>query len=725
DGLVALLRALPPSRREELYEAAVAGTGAERAELGEPLLDVLPRERRVREARRMLGLPHLGEDERARLRLTAYLPLGEAAPVLAEVTRRTDAEERALGYELLLGCAARTGDAGAVTTTVRGLTRLSNEQDPVRSRVLSALGRLPARLLRPELVPELDRFVTDAVQARDSSHATRTALRTLAVTVIQLRVDSPELVGWAFGALRRLFGHRTPWLGRLDRTLRRGQEHELFAVVRERLEADAARGELDPVFAVTRALGRRAWGVPRLQALLGGAVATRSTASTFREATELWLADPGRRGARVAEVLRVDASAVTLHPVWAVLCANRTDLLPVALGRRAPAGRFITKGVRWIPLDPLFVERWPTATRQSYAELLAALAADGSLAVHQRVRAIHAAARVPEFGATVVRRYLPVAAAVDPADQVDPADPAVPFAEAALAALAWTDRPAEALPELLRHAGSDRARVAVYTLARVCRFVAPSALTEPIGWLATGAAKVTSRKEGLRLVTRLAVPDAAGITLAAWRRAGEHRDVRVAAVAAARLRLDDPRAWQVLREAAVDGEREFTLAVIPGHPHRVAERHRRLVAAVLPGLCRSGDQVVARAAWAAMPAWAPWIGGVGRPGAGDAGTGGTGGGDAGRDDGRTGGTGDRDGRDGTDGAGAAGAGGPNGAGVPVDAAGLVAGAVADLSDLVVWRTALTAAVALLGAGSTSVLPTVVEALCAALPQAPPERDLPA
>src|SRR5205823_4862696 len=116
----------------------------------------------------------------------------------------------------------------------------------------------------------------------------------------------------------------------------------------------------------------------------------------------------------------------------------------------------------------------------------------------------------------------------------------VRLAEAALGALVHTDRPAEALPILLAQAGDDRARVGMYAASRAARHVRPSELLpilSGIGLAAPGeGVKVTSRKEALRLLTALAVPDGPVVLAQAWRREGQHRDVRAAVVSAARQR---------------------------------------------------------------------------------------------------------------------------------------------------------------------------------------------
>ncbi|WP_083733510.1 hypothetical protein [Actinomadura sp. CNU-125] len=92
-----LLKAAPPSARAEIFEAAMRGVDLTTAEFGDDLLDVLPRDVRVREARRMLGLRAVGDVAQRVRQMTAFLPFEEARPVLAELTRRPDADERGAG----------------------------------------------------------------------------------------------------------------------------------------------------------------------------------------------------------------------------------------------------------------------------------------------------------------------------------------------------------------------------------------------------------------------------------------------------------------------------------------------------------------------------------------------------------------------------------------------------------------------------------------------------
>ncbi|WP_243710098.1 hypothetical protein [Micromonospora sp. KC213] len=101
--------------------------------------------------------------------------------------------------------------------------------------------------------------------------------------------------------------------------------------------------------------------------------------------------------------------------------------------------------------------------------------------VWQRAAAIRAAAPVSGAGRELVLRH--------------PDAPEVVIAEAALGALVWTDRPAEALPVLLRYADGDRARVALYAAGRAARHAAPSRLPGMLGEVMTGRAKTPAGRK--------------------------------------------------------------------------------------------------------------------------------------------------------------------------------------------------------------------------------------
>jgi hypothetical protein len=592
-ALVALLNAVPPSRRAAVYDAAYADMDRSQSRPSDQILDVLPRARRWAEARRVLSLESVRANAALTLHYTAFLPWDQAKASLTEATRRALADDRAAAYELLLACAARSADAGVVTEVVGDLRRLRNEQDPVRRRALSGLTRVSPRLLQPETAGALEQIAGDALAARDTSTPTLEALTRLAVTVLRGHAGSPPLTAWALGTLTVAFGNRSPVLGRIDTQLRRGQEAELFKAVQSWLEAGMRRGSCDPLFAVARALHRRAWRLPQLQDMLRRAIDGGQTSAVMRQAIALWLADPATRSQRVEHVLATDSSAVTLNEVWKAVGHRRTDLLDVVLTGEQPRGKFVAEGVRWVPLPAPGPRRWLPRQQAAYAGLLAGVAADAGAEIHSRAAAIAAAAAIPDAGWNIVQRYICSAS--------------TNLAEAALTALARTSRPGEALSILVEQAGDDRARVAVYAAGRAARFIPPGQLSPVLtqGPLASG--KVTSRKEALRLSATLSIPGAGAILRRAWGEEGQHRDIRAAIVSAARQRLHDPESWVILQEAATGGPEEALAVAVLADPFRCAPRYRRRYGELIALTCGSDDEQVARTAWAALPRWAPWI----------------------------------------------------------------------------------------------------------------------
>ncbi|SDK27708.1 hypothetical protein [Streptomyces indicus] len=604
DHLAALLKAMPPGRRGAFLDACRATVSLGEQPTPEAVLDLLPRERQRAEAR------HWVPKGRAEdwfwgdvLETLSYGPLDEAEPELLAALRRPDAQDRALVWPLLIACVGRSGDRAAMTGLLERMRGLRNEQDPVRAKALGALAGLHPRLFAAEDVAALDRILLDALEARDSSAETRTALRRLAVRLLVEHATAggeegagedgrPALLVWGMRALERLAGYAGLFsFGRLDRTLRRGQEHALFATLRPWLEAAADKAEFGLLFALAAALGDRARAMPALQSMLEQAV-TYGSDRDVATAAPLWLADPATRDERAAAILAREPSAAVLGSVQAVLTRRRTDLLDVLLGEQPPYGRFLTAGKRR-PL-PGFHDagRWLPRQQEAAVRLAAEVVADTTRPASERVAALRGAAQVPLYG-----RQLALA-------QIDSAETVI--AEAALGALPWTDRPEESLPLLLAHAGGDRARVAVYAAGGVARCTAPSELSVQLGEVLSPArgAKVTSRKEAVRLAARfLPVRQAVALLADVFHAPDQHPDVQAAVVSVLPRLLGAPEAWDLLG-AAAQGPPQAQRAVIGLSPWALPAAHRPRYARLVGGLCRSAEREVATRALNSLPQWA-------------------------------------------------------------------------------------------------------------------------
>ena len=611
-----LLRALPPGRRAVFHDIVTDAEERTHEPLHEEVLAALPYVRREEEARRM------AEQARDRdahwttvLAALAHLPDEEAREEVAAATRRPAAEDRARAWPLLVRQAAYAaaragGDPAPVTALLADMDRLREEQDPVRCAALTALAGLPPRLLTDEAAGHLDSVATDAVQAPDSSPETRDALGRLAQSLLREHAagGQPALAGWALRTIVRLWGDTGGAdLGRLDRTLRHGEEHDVYEALRYWLEAGAENVDHGLTFALARAVGRRAAGMTELQELLWQAVQFGDE-PTARTAVELWLGDRRTRESRAAEVLALDVSAALLPAVARTITLRRTDLLAPVLDSATPYGRFLSKESRR-PLPPVgrCTDRWLPRQQRAAAELLAQRVDDDTCPMELRRAALTQLAHVPGEGARELRMW-----ADDPvADESE-------LAETALAALVRTERPGDALPLLLEHTGDDRVRTAVPALARAGRHIAPSKLSEVVHGLLLpkeeeagpdgppSGVKAAARKEAVRLAAAcLPVAEAAEVLLSTYELPGQHEEVRAACVSGAALLLDDGRAWKLI-ESAAQGAPVLRHAVLRAQPLELPERHRERYARLVTGLGDVDDQEVAEAVYACLARWAPW-----------------------------------------------------------------------------------------------------------------------
>lgn len=601
--LARLLHALPPGRRAAFHTSVTDrdDTGSAGLPVDPAVLDALPRDQVAVTARRTAARARArGEPWDTVLLAESYLPAGEVRERLLTAVRRPAADDRATAWRLLVHNAGRSGEPATVHAVLDDMARLRNEREPVRTAALRALLDTPPALFTAASEPLLDRIATDAVEARDSSAATRSTLAHLAVNVLREHAATGHrrLVSWSLRTLVRLSGSTGGAdLGRLDRTLRRGQEHQVFEALRTWLEAGAEKSDYGLVLVLARAVGRRAEGMAELQDLLRQAV-RYGDVPTARQAITLYLEPLRQRDARVEEVLDRDRSAVVIPAVWRTVAGRRTDLLDGVLGGPVPAGRFATReadrtvsigreAVRWVP-------------RQQKAALrgLERTADDERLPQGTRAAAVAELAALPGAGTAALRARA--------------GSPDVVLAEAALAALARTDRPADALDGLLAHAGGDRARVAVFAAGRASRSVRPSRLAGVLAArTAPGTGKVTARKEMVRLAAaRLPLERAAEVVAGAYAEPDQHPDVRAACVALAPGLLGGERIWEMLTEAAGSDTAVLRAAVLRTAPARLPERQRARFARLVQEVSTAGDPEQAAAAHRALAHWLPWAPGA-------------------------------------------------------------------------------------------------------------------
>lgn len=588
--LARFLEALPPSRRAELFTHAFEGIPAR--ELPDELLSVLPHALRDSEAERRLTFREVKEDRHRLLATHALRLIEHAREPLAKAAFAAKAEDRAQALVYLVRATGLSRRGMAETLT--HLKRLRNEQDPVRMAALGALAEVPLSNFTAEHVPALSELVGFVVEARDSSPSTRAALQRLAFRLMQGHAEAPDgpLFQFALGTLKRLAGQSGSLsLPPLERDLPRGAELRIVAALLPMIRAATERDSHTLVLALAQALGRRAWNVDMLQALLEPAT-DASPEGLARTAITLWLSPPRTREVRVRKLLDRDETTVTVPRVFEHLHRRRQDWLDPFLQGRRLKGRFLTGNAGWVPPAQEGFHRWLPRQQQQLAGLLVRIAEDGQRSAWERMSALRTLPRMP---VVTVDTFTPFLQSKD-----------VPTVEAALGALAWLDRPETALPLLLENLDGDRARVAMYAVPKVASQVSGETLSATLAELfGREKLKVTVHKEAVRLLGMFRSARSLALLRQQFERPQLHRDVRIAVGHAARRLLDSEEAWALLDSMARSEDTDVAASLLDQSPLGLRPEVRPRYAALVLQVARHPDLSVRRKAWLALPAWSP------------------------------------------------------------------------------------------------------------------------
>jgi hypothetical protein len=582
------LEALPPSERAGLFTHAFAG--APPRLLPDALLTALPHALRDTEAVRQLTLREVQEDAERQLAMHALRAIEHAREPLQKAAFASKAEDRARALTLLVSSTGLSRRGLAETLT--SLARLKNDQDPVRLAVLSELARLPLSLFTPEHLPALEAQVTYVVEARDTSRGTQSALQDLAFRLLRAHATAPEspLFRFALATLRRLAGQSgTLALPPLEKDLPRGTEHHLFAALLPLIRSASQRESHSLLLTLTQALGRRAWNVDMLQAMLEPL--TEATPDwVAQSAIQHWLAPPRTRDARVRKLLDRDETVITLPRVFEHLHLRRQEWLDPFLAGRRLKGRFATGKTGWVPPATSGFHRWLPRQQARFTELLLRIARDTERSAWERMSVLRI---LPRLQGVTVDTF---AFALESRD--------VPTAEAALEALASLDRPETALPLLLENLDGDRARVAMYAVPRVARLIAPETLSTALATLLSREKlKVTVHKEVLRLLGTFRTPQSLALLRQQWEQPRLHRDVRIAVGHAARQLLDDPEAWTLLEALARSEDTYVAKSLLDQHPALLPPEARPRYTALVLQVARHADLSVRKVAFNVLAVW--------------------------------------------------------------------------------------------------------------------------
>ncbi len=579
--LIALLDALPPARRAGTLAAALTGVRTRTRVWSAPALEVMPTPRRQAEAERMASLPDATAPRR-RLELAAFMTPERAREAAEPRLHALDAEERGAAWRALIGSAARARDVEGLRSVLERLPQLANEQDPVRADAAEALSAVPVPLLARAGTDELEGFARAAMEARDTSVSTLVPLHSIAWRLLVHAAASGLPTRGACAMLELLTDQDNVIRVPFRLSLPPDAVAELITALEPVMQRAARRHRFALVFGLWEALGRRAWRDETLLSLIHQALGAPDD-HVRRCAAAALVADPSTRAQRVGEILRADETFAVHEPIQWAVCRSRQDLVGVFFRRKALKGRFWNKR-RFVPVGlPGPFTLWAPEHLRAYAGALTRALDDAVTTDWDRRRIAGALAALPTTRPEDLGHLLH--------------SDSVQVVEGALAVLPTLDDAEAALGLLLEHAGTDRAGVAMLAASHCADRVRPERAVELLAPVTVPPAKVTSRKEAVRILGQMRTPQSLALLVRLGLDPATHSDVRTAVGRALLAHLDEPDAWQVLRALAGGGGRDAALSLAATSPRQMAVRHRAAYAEVLLTAPREPETLAALGQW--------------------------------------------------------------------------------------------------------------------------------
>ena len=567
------LAKLPGADRAALYEAGKRSWRNAEGLIPDSLLALLPARERMAEAERMVALPIMETRPALKATYAAYLSWPQMREIVDRYLTHPEGESRAAGWgALLTSLGYHRSHAAEVLALIR---KRKFEQDPVRLVILANLAKLPQGTWRAEHLPELAGIIREALDATDLSPASAMFVTTFAQKLI---TSQPQ---WAAAQLAMIYAER----GNIGGYFLEPRINDEQALILEEafLQVGSQWGKGNRVgwlvwFAM--ALGKRLRVCKRLlktlASLLGNGAGYYDTSvlQLLRQAL------PYAEFESLAEkLLASHESWVALQPMFQFLHRHRQDWLEPHLSKT----RFKMSGKHFIELTYLL----PAHGYHRYTQKQQAILA-GTL---HSIIWLPAGDQLPKDVWTMLRAMnsLALLPATDPARLIELSSDTRPMiADSATRALGRLDG-GQGIPALIAALGDARARVAIYALRQA---MADLPAARVVGQLSHAPLeKVTVAKETIRLIGEFG--GAAGLE---WlvRAASQnlHRDVRIALLRGLWDHLEDPRAWDFLREAARSADGQVLNGVVRIPADRLSRESRRQLIDLLTGLASHSDAII-------------------------------------------------------------------------------------------------------------------------------------
>lgn len=558
-GIVPILKKLPAVARRKVYDELSAmwrsdGDGV----IEEAILELMPTDIRVREARAHLALESLHAHPQIRMQYAPLLPWQEAGEVLKPYLGDPDVQLRMVAWSsLIVALRYHRDELSGVLDQIKQSKR---ELDPIKQTIFESLSKLPPVIYKSEHLAALASVIQDALDSKDLSVNTAYFIESL---LLSLMPFYPEWAATRIAHVSQERGDR----GRYGNTWRINEQQalQIEAKIVPVLQQWSRKEYESFVITTANLLGKRLKVTKQILKLLRDIVLDGGQQSSREEAFSLL-----RRNAfeslreLIPLMLQKDSSWGTKQDVVDYMVRYRQDLLTPFLGTKKHKGRFHSGRNCVVPNLSHRAIFLSAGQQKIYVEALDSMASNDDSRRFENFFVISNLSKIPDLPVKYLTRFLQ-----------RPAE-----AHKAIQALGLLDE-GGGVPLLVESLDDPAlASVAIYALRKRLLKMPDEEAIKII--LSASRDQVTIFKEVVRLLGEVGSEEAyAELLLIA--EMNLHRDVRVALLRALWNHLDRSESWQILQHAVNEPEEVVAYTAVRTPDYGLSAEGRDALLSLLHG----------------------------------------------------------------------------------------------------------------------------------------------
>ncbi|WP_252226396.1 HEAT repeat domain-containing protein [Clostridium sp. ZBS2] len=587
--IIKILHSLPPSNREDFFYGVYDEDEVNKKVFHRAILKELPSKLRDKIAKNMLNIKEVLNNKNRYINTLAYCDIEFSRGILEKEAKASNAEERSLALKLIIKSTALS--RREVSETLTYLSRIKNDQDPVRKAVLEELSNCQTSLYDDKDVKLLEVIFNSVIEARDTSYDTLNYLGKLAFKILKHNTDknNSKIFKFALNTLTSLSKRNSIlFLFKLD-DIEKGLEKIIFEEFYPLLKDLNKRENYSCIIKMANLLGKRGYKIEKLQELLKEVVMSKYE-NYSKEAAKNYLAYKKTRDKRVKEFLEMDKSFICINEVFLHLHTRRQEWLDPYIEGNVIKGKFLSgETIYLLPAVDKFNKYLPRQ-QQTFSKLLKIIANGSQYSYYERHQAIHALAKMSDID---LRCFDGLVKSSE-----------VLISESALHALSTTEEPEKAIKVLLDNLDGDKARTAMYSIPRCIRNMNHESFTKVIYELFQREhLKITVRKEVIRLLGEYRSEENIKLLLNEAKKENVHKDVQIAIGHVARKYLDYEFAWEILARLIECKEGDVIKSLLSQYSNHLQKKYRNRYLKLILKIADLDDNEVSKEAIITMKNW--------------------------------------------------------------------------------------------------------------------------